>query len=100
MAHEALELIQRDRGPDGRPALTVELASRYKQEYYEALKTSLPRGSWFFDYDGTKKWFVLPEYVERAAKLALEHFDKVWLVHGERRTDFRTGESVEQGSFF
>lgn len=100
MAYEALELIQREKPPDGYARLTVEVASRYRREFYDEMKRVLPRGAWFYDYDGSEKWFIMPEYIQQVAELALKHFDKVWLVKGERRTDFRTNETIEQGSFF
>lgn len=69
---DALELIQRDKAPDGfNQRLTVEVASKYVREFYDELKETVPRGAWCFDYEGSKKWFVMPEYVDITARLAL-----------------------------
>jgi hypothetical protein len=46
MAKTSIDFIERDRGPEGWRALTIELESDYLEEFYEALKDNLPYGAW------------------------------------------------------
>jgi hypothetical protein len=100
MAKDAIEFIARERGPDDYPALTTEVASRYKKAFYDAMKKLLPSGSWFFDYDGSEKWYIMPEYIQTATDLALAHFDVVWVTHGAERRNFKTGDIIEERTLF
>ncbi|HEY0006209.1 MAG TPA: hypothetical protein VGB17_15625 [Pyrinomonadaceae bacterium] len=99
MSNRAIEFIIGDYGPAEHPKLTVEVFSAYIKPFYEALKKALPYYCWHYEPD-RQTWFILPAYTEQAAQVALEHFSAVWIVQGEKRTNFRTGEVIEQASLF
>jgi hypothetical protein len=99
MAKTSIDFIERDRGPEGWRALTIELESDYLEEFYEALKDNLPYGAWRYSPEH-KSWFILPRWRDVAAGIALKHFERVWLVRGSTRVDFRSGETFEQGTMF
>lgn len=95
----SIDFVERDRGPEGWRALTIELESPYVEEFYNALKDNVPRGAWYFSKEH-KSWFILPRWRDVAAEIALKHFERVWFVAGSRRMDYRSKQVFEQGSMF
>lgn len=73
---EILELIHRDRGPEGHAELTLELSSHYVRAFYEELKESLPRHAWHYEPE-SQRWFIEPMFKRVAERLGDEHFDSV-----------------------
>jgi hypothetical protein len=95
----SLELIERQRGPEGFAALTVEVSSQYVRDFYEELKQVVPYGAWRYD-ESLQTWFILPRYRQEVARVAGQHFDVVWLVEGEDRTNWKTGQKISEPKLF
>ena len=100
MVAKYLEIIVREKGPDGWPALTLELDYPYCPDLGKALANMLPKGTRIWAGDADFKWHIHPDFKEKVIEIAYHYFERVYLTEGTHTVEVRSGKvEPKQESF-
>jgi len=98
---QSCEIIVRERGPEGWPALTLELDFPYQPDFGRSLVERLPGGTRIWSGGGDEKWHCHPDFVEQIAEIAYEFFPRVYFTEGTSSVEIRSGwRRPEQAAMF